>query len=420
MPFRFVHTADLHLDSPLRSLALRNRELAGLIGDASRRALTAIVDLCLHEQVDALIVGGDLYDGGQTSMKTARFLADEIGRLTQAGVSVFIARGNHDAESKITRELDMPGAHVFGARAHPVERRVGGIDVAIHGLSFAQPQAPDSLLPRFRRPVADAFNIGVMHTSLAGAPGHDVYAPCALADLHGWGFDYWALGHIHARTRHPGPCAVVMPGMPQGRDVNEGGAKSVTLATLRDDRSLSIEERTTSLAQFERVAVDLSGVEDWRAALMRIEKALEAARAAAISEHLVARLDIAGATPLAFRLRRDRDLLLAEAERRAEAVGKGWIDRIELNVAAPSARSDVAADPLSELAVLMDEAARSDAALREDLRALAEDLRGDLPHEARGFAGADEAGFEAFVERLTQEGAQEALARFAATAREAE
>lgn len=420
MPFRFVHTADLHLDSPLRSLALRNRELAGLIGDASRRALTAIVDLCLHEQVDALIIAGDLYDGGQTSMKTARFLADEIGRLTQAGVSVFIARGNHDAESKITRELDMPGAHVFGARAHPVERRIGGIDVAIHGLSFAQPQAPESLLPRFRRPVADAFNIGVMHTSLAGAPGHDVYAPCALADLHGWGFDYWALGHIHARTRHPGPCAVVMPGMPQGRDVNEGGAKSVTLATLRDDRSLSIEERTTSLAQFERVAVDLSGVEDWRAALMRIEKALEAARAAAISEHLVARLDIAGATPLAFRLRRDRDLLLAEAERRAEAVGKGWIDRIELNVAAPSARSDVAADPLSELAVLMDEAARSDAALREDLRALAEDLRGDLPHEARGFAGADEVGFEAFVERLMQEGAQEALARFAATAREAE
>ena len=82
MPFRFVHTADIHLDSPLRSLAMRNPDLAELIGGSTRQALVGIVDLCLEERVNALIIAGDLYDGDQTSMKTARFLADEMKRPT--------------------------------------------------------------------------------------------------------------------------------------------------------------------------------------------------------------------------------------------------------------------------------------------------------------------------------------------------
>lgn len=104
MAFRFVHTADVHLDSPLRSLALRNAELAELVGDASRQALIAIVDLCLAEQVDALVIAGDLYDGDQTSMKTARFLAAQMTRLHQAGIRVYKIRGNHDALSRISKQ----------------------------------------------------------------------------------------------------------------------------------------------------------------------------------------------------------------------------------------------------------------------------------------------------------------------------
>lgn len=99
MTLRFVHTADIHLDSPPRSLVLRNSELAELVGDASRQAFAAIVDLCLAERVDALVVAGGLYDGDQTSMKTARFLASQMTRLHRAGVRVYMIRGNHDAMS---------------------------------------------------------------------------------------------------------------------------------------------------------------------------------------------------------------------------------------------------------------------------------------------------------------------------------
>src|SRR6478672_8310548 len=108
MAFRFVHTADIHLDSPLRSLALRNPDLAELVGDASRQALISIVDLCLAERVDALVIAGDLYDGDQTSMKTARFLASQMERLHQAGIRTYMIKGNHDALSKISKELVMP------------------------------------------------------------------------------------------------------------------------------------------------------------------------------------------------------------------------------------------------------------------------------------------------------------------------
>jgi len=83
--FKFVHTADIHLDSPLKSLALRDAGLAELVGNASRATFSRIVDLCLSEEVQALLIAGDLYDSGQTSMKTARFLAQEMERLASAG-----------------------------------------------------------------------------------------------------------------------------------------------------------------------------------------------------------------------------------------------------------------------------------------------------------------------------------------------
>ena len=122
--YRFVHSADIHLDSPLRSLALRDPALAEFVGNASRQVFSRIVDLCLDEQVNALLLAGDLYDGEQTSMKTARFLAEQLRRLDEAGIKVFIIRGNHDALSKITKELVLPeNVHLFGGRADAVQIR---------------------------------------------------------------------------------------------------------------------------------------------------------------------------------------------------------------------------------------------------------------------------------------------------------
>ncbi|MGX5804877.1 metallophosphoesterase family protein [Bradyrhizobium sp. Arg314] len=417
MAFRFVHTADIHLDSPLRSLALRNPELAELVGDASRQAFTAIVDLCLEERVDALVVAGDLYDGDQTSMKTARYLASQMTRLHQARVRVYMIRGNHDAMSRITKQLVLPDTvTTFGRRAQSVIQPGSGIDVAFHGLSFASPKAPESLLPKYAGPQEGAANIGIMHTSLSGSPGHDVYAPCSVVDLHSHGFDYWALGHIHVRQVYSGASTLVMPGIPQGRDINEAGEKSVTLVTIRDDRSVEIEERLTSVAQFERVSVDLTGASEWSEAIVRIRAGLEQSREVARSRYLVARLGLIGTSALSWSLMRDRDLAVAEAEQAAEQVGNTWVEKLELALWAPGVGDlGSAADPTLELAQSMRANAGSEA-FRAEARELVSKTIADLPPDARGFAGKDEAGHEQFLDDVLARSVDVVTARLKAGA----
>ena len=419
MAFRFIHAADVHLDSPLRSLALRDPDLAELIGNATRRAFVRIIDLCLDEQVDALLLAGDLYDGDQTSMKTARFLSEQIRRLHEAGIHVFVIRGNHDALSRITKELTFPDSvKVFGGRAEAivVDRSNGDFPVAIHGLSFAQPHAPESLIGKYKLPIEGAVNIGLLHTSLAGAPGHDLYAPCSLADLQATGFRYWALGHVHKRSVVEGKCAIVMPGMPQGRDINEAGAKSVTLVTVADDRSILIEERVTSIAQFERVSIDATRIDDWRDLVGALGRVIERARDGLESEHLVARVHLTGATPLAWRIRRDLDLLKTEVDDRASMIGACWVERLEVDCKAPGAAAASRDHPITELRRLIDEEVfRSDAYQAEAVD-IAEELRTQLPQECRNLLGADEAAFKAAVTELVKEGVEDVLARLHAGA----
>jgi DNA repair protein SbcD/Mre11 len=382
MAFRFIHTADLHLDSPLRSLALRDPDLAELVAGASRQALRAIIDLCLSERVDALLIAGDLYDGSQTSLKTLRFLVAELARLDQAGIRSFIIRGNHDAASQITRELTLPpSAHVFGTRAEVVQLDTGALRVAVHGLSFRDPKAPDSLLPHYQPPRSDCVNIGLMHTSLNGAVGHDPYAPCALADLQNSGFSYWALGHIHKRAVYDGACTVVMPGIPQGRDIGEMGAGSVTLCTTGDDGNVQVQEHVVALASFARVAVDVGGLTDW----VDLRGAVHAALAAQPRKtpHLIARLTLRGTTPLAGRLLRDCDLALAEAQDIARALGLVWVEKLELD---QSARPPVAG-ALAELAALIDSDIRQSSAFVAELAALRRQLDAALPPELRDLVG---------------------------------
>ena len=416
MAFRFVHTADIHLDSPLRSLALRNPDLAELVGDASRQAFISIVDLCLAERVDALVIAGDLYDGDQTSMKTARFLATQMARLHQAGIRVLKIRGNHDALSRISKQLVFPDTvTIFTGRPQSIPQPAGGLDVVFHGLSFANPKAPESLLPRYPAAREGAVNIGIMHTSLAGSPGHDVYAPCSVADLHAHGFHYWALGHIHIRQVHPGASTVVMPGMPQGRDINEAGQKSVTLVTVRDDRSIEVEERLTSVAQFERLSVDVTGTVEWSEAIAQVRSSLETLRASVPSRHAVVRLGLTGSSPLSWAMVRDKDLLLAEAEQAAEQVGDTWVEKLELDLTQPKAHApEGTADPIFELAASMRDDANSEA-FRAEAKAFIQKIVADLPAEGRNFAGKDEAGLELFLDRVLASGTDLVTARLKAS-----
>ena len=250
MTFRFIHTADLHLDSPLKTLALRDAELSSVIANATRQAFVRIVDACLSETVDALIIAGDLYDGEIRDMATPLFLGVQFKRLHDANIPVFIVQGNHDAASIVTRQLSLPSNVIVfstGGNYEPIDTK----GVVIHGVSFPTGKVSSSLIPRFKPPVQGLINIGILHTSLVSSEGHDVYAPCAVNDLIRQDYTYWALGHIHKRQVHSTVPAIVMPGIPQGRDINESGPKSATLVTINDNGLVELEEIHTSLAVCE-------------------------------------------------------------------------------------------------------------------------------------------------------------------------
>ncbi len=413
MPFRFIHTADLHLDSPLQSLALRDPELAELVGTATRRAFETIIGLCLDERVDALMIAGDLYDSGQTSMKTALFLAAGLRRLSEAGIAVFIIRGNHDAASRITRELSLPdGITVFGGRAGVVtpERAAGQIPVAVHGISFARPAAPESLVPRFRPPVPDAWNTGLLHTSLGGAPGHDPYAPCSVAELVATGFDYWCLGHIHRREVHHRSPYVVMPGMPQGRDIGETGEKSVTLVHVDDHGDATVETRSTGFTRFERVAVALDRAATWQDFNRLVARALETVVDSSGSEQLIVRLELRGTPELAWNLRRDPDHALAQAQAQADALGRIRIEKLEFGLASTPAP----AGPVTDLGRMMRTPIADVPALHARAHDLAEQISTALPREARDALGATGEARTAILERLAAEGSETVLAHLGA------
>ena len=411
MPFRFVHTADLHLDSPLRSLALRNADLAEIVRSASRRAFAKIVDLCIAEQVDALLIAGDLYDGSQTSMNTALFLGRELRRLDEAGIQTFIIRGNHDAQSQVTNELTLPpSAHVFKGKAKAVLAKTlaSGRDVYVHGVSFASPHAPESLLPAFQPPMPGAVNIGMLHTSLAGAAGHDPYAPCSAADLVAHGFDYWALGHIHQRQIHATGRFV---GIPQGRDINEAGVKSVTLVAIDDDGRTEIAAMPLGIASFERLPVDITGLSEWRDVLDTVRQALTRVTVDTAAENVILRVTLTGATPLTWRLRRDTDLLRAEIDNIAAGIVGCWIEKLELACRSPLAEKRGAMlDPVDELAALVEADVLPAHGFRQEVRAAVEDLLQQLPPELRQALAPDEDAIERLAFEAGASGGMEVLA----------
>jgi len=201
-----------------------------------------------------------------------------------------------------------------------------------------------------------------------------------------------------------------MAGMPQGRDVNEAGPKGVTLVTVADDGALTLDFRPTALAQFARLEVDAGGAADWRALAAALGEALAQARAGCAAAHLVARLRVTGATPLAWRIRRDADLLLEEARSHGDALGGVWIESVEADAAPPAAAAAPDAG-FEELRRLIEREILPSPAAALEAGEIAGALCAALPRELRGMLGADEAAFAAAVAALAREGAAEALAR---------
>lgn len=267
--FRFVHAADIHLDSPLRGLDnyMGDGEdgRVSRVRDATRKALGNLVDLCIEKEADFLVISGDLYDGAWKSVETGYCFAREIGRLTERErpIPVYVIKGNHDAESVLTRKLKIKHLHVLGHEG-PESMEVAGTSAVIHGQSFATRHVKEDLSRNYPKPRPGRFNIGLLHTSATGRPGHDPYAPCDPEDLKRKGYDYWALGHVHKREVLCEDPYILFPGNLQGRHIEEAcdEGKGCTLVEVRNGRLAKATSHALDTVRWKRVTVDVTGARD--------------------------------------------------------------------------------------------------------------------------------------------------------------
>ena len=403
---KILHTADVHLDSPLASLALRDEALRADIQSATRSAFVRIVDTAIAEGVAALLIAGDLYDGAQRSAKTAAFLVGQFERLRAAEVPVFYIKGNHDAENPITGEVSLPdNVHVFDGRGSKVQLK--GTDIWIHGVSFNGRHAPNSLLDKFGAPVSGAVNIAMLHTSLAGSAGHDNYAPCSVSELAALGFDYWALGHVHKRQVHSEAPWIVMPGIPQGRDIGEAGLKSATLLTI-ENGTIVIEEVPTSVTSFLGHSIDVSNAEADDEIRQMIRSGLHASiQSMRAGDTAILRLTIEGRTARHWQVLRDRDIWAETVSQIAEETGRLWIEKLNFALEAPIAAA--ASSATEELGQLMAQIASEEGFAAHAL-AEVDEVLSQLPPARRAELMADAAALSVLTSELAKAGSQHLFA----------
>ena len=377
MGFRFLHAADLHLGSPLIGLAQKDGDVAARFARASREAFEDLVTRALEEEVAFAVIAGDVFDGDWRDASIGLFFSRQLARLANRGVPTYFLRGNHDADSVVTRSLTWPDSVVEFSTRRPETHRLEELRVALHGRGFPRREVAENYALDYPEPVPGWFNIGVLHTA-CGRAGHENYAPCTAAELAAKGYDYWALGHVHAFEIVSRDPWIVYPGNLQGRSVRECGEKGAVFVDVADGRVDAVRRVATDRARWAEVVVDAEAHDDEASLMRAVEAAVRPHADGAEGRMLAVRVSFAGATPLHARLLADselRDKTEAAAQRCGDDV---WLERLRVATAAPSRRIGEAALAGLDLAAAL-EASAGDADLRGAIEALIGTVRARLP-----------------------------------------
>ncbi|MGB6059934.1 MAG: DNA repair exonuclease [Microthrixaceae bacterium] len=390
---KFIHAADLHIDSPMRGLSRYEGAPEEALRGASRRAFDNLVRAAIEEEVDLVVLAGDIFDGDWVDFNTGLYFTGRLGELTAEGIKVVALSGNHDAASKLTRELRLPdGAFKFGHdSAQTIQPDVLGLEVAVHGQSYAKRDVTTNLAAGYPEPVTGVFNIGVLHTALNGREGHGNYAPCSEDDLRTLGYDYWALGHVHTREIVSRDPWIVFPGNIQGRNIRETGAKGFTVVTVTDGQVTDVVHREADTARWFHRPVDATDAEsiDDVADLVRCH--LEAIADEADGRLAAVRVSISGQCGIHDSLAIQHESLEAAIRSFANELPDVWVEKILLDTRRMVDRASLVErhDGMGELFATIDSLRGSPEQLVARFSDPFTKLRSKLPRETRTGDGVD-------------------------------
>jgi DNA repair exonuclease SbcCD nuclease subunit len=326
--FRFLHAADIHLDSPLRGLASYPDAPIEQIRSASRRALDNLIDLAIDQNVAFVLLAGDISDGDWKDYNTSLFFVQRMGRLREAGIRVFMVYGNHDAASVITKALRPPdNVHIFSVN-QPESVPLQYLPVVIHGQGYKNRDIREDLAAGYPQAVQGVINIGLLHTSLTGRSAHEPYAPTRLDVLFSKGYDYWALGHIHQREIVSQDPWIVFSGNIQGRHIKETGAKGCSLVQVDEGRITEVDHMDLDVLRWQDLTVDLSdslSQEDlWDLLRTTFESALDQSE----GRTLALRLHLQGQSALHTWLHLHWPYVVQECSALAIGLGEIWLEKV--------------------------------------------------------------------------------------------
>ncbi len=261
---KFIHAADLHVDSPMRGIQLYEHAPLEALRTATRRATENLVQTAIAQQVRLVLISGDLFDGKWQNVETGLWMAEQFRRLQEAEIDVCLIRGNHDAASKVESMIQWPdNVHDFSC-TQAETKIIEPLGIAVHGQGFAKQAVTEDLAASYPPPVDGHFNIGMLHTSLTGSSEHESYAPTRLATLVDRGYQYWALGHIHQRSDPPLSTDpfVAFSGNTQGRHIRETGEKGVLIVEVDGDELIDVQFQRTDVLRWEHLQVELQTADD--------------------------------------------------------------------------------------------------------------------------------------------------------------
>lgn len=337
VPLKFIHAADLHLDSPFSGLSSLKPELATVFQEATFEAYDSLIELALRERADFLLVAGDIYDGADRSLRAQLRFRKGLERLAAANIPAYVVHGNHDPLDGWSSRLGWPEAvTVFpgdGVRK-AVYRKDGREAAVIQGVSYPTREIKENLALQFSRKDSDIFYIGLLHCNLGANTGHAPYAPCTVKDLEKAGLDYWALGHVHTRAVHPlgDKALAVYPGNTQGRHPGESGERGAMLVTVDSGGGTEARFIATDRMRWESAALDLAGLSAVDDLLCALESLISGLVDKTGGCRLVLRISLEGRSALHSALNRSGELegILSELrERQGSGMPQVWIDRLE-------------------------------------------------------------------------------------------